>query len=313
MIVPYRQGVLTYGIKTPFVLRGGVLKWHPYVAVRATISDGPAEYAIRIDPSTPITLAHTSQTYWIVAQIDENTAKLSVFTTDTEQDLVYVDSLPSSANHDDYLFVIGQNSGYRFVSGQWSKTLRVKLAKVSNGIVDVYSASTQVQATSSSPVSYTIDNESLEILLDSNGEPIKLFSDISNYVFACTGSSNPVDNFNPQHAQSISGEGLSAFNLLEYNSLGQIVVCKKNSINQCIGMTLHSVANNKPVQIETNGFVVNSQWFFSSFGDPVFVNSSGFISTTPPDPDIDASIQAVGITIARDTILLSIEPVILIT
>jgi hypothetical protein len=250
---------------------------------------------------------------WLYVDINLQTAVRTFGLTEVEPS--FGTSFPVSPVNDQHFFRVDEMKMYVWNLYGWHEVVRLflgKLLHLSNGTKQV-----QIKTTGSQ-VDVIGNYRAGKILLDGKGSPVKRFNDNGHFEFltdedvSLPKATNYI-NLNPGAADlSVEAyENIPKGYAVVFTADRQIMKASNTLLGKnAVGIVTKDVVAGEKAQIFSDGFFTNKAWFWSApENSPVFVSSTGELTTTIPETD---SFQKIGYVVSYNTLYISPEIQILI-
>lgn len=200
-----------------------------------------------------------------------------------------------------------------FNFGTWNPVLRVFAGTVVGGVVTPRTVGSQIGNVTSVRAGY--------ILFDEDNNPVKKYQTFNLGQFITTESPlasqfSKIQNYRLEttiDTATVSGN-IAQWQAVCYVAADTIGIATSNTVlppfgsgTPAIGVAPQSMANGTVQNFLQEGYITDSAFNFGPVGANVFINTSGFLTTTPPN---GGTFQVMGYVVDSQTLFISPQPAI---
>lgn len=198
--------------------------------------------------------------------------------------------------------------------GSWNPVLRVFAGTFTNGTIVANPLGTQIGIITPTLSGY--------ILFDENNNPIKKYQTFNLGSFITTESPlasqfSQIQNYRLESiidTATVSGD-IAQWQAICYVSPGTIGIATSNVVlppygsgTPAIGIAPQNMPNGTVQSFLQEGYISDPSFNFSPVGANVFINTSGFLTTSPPN---GGTLQVMGYVVDSQTVFISPQPAII--
>lgn len=200
-----------------------------------------------------------------------------------------------------------------FNFGAWNPKLRVFAATVSGGVPVAHAVGTQIGNITPNRAGY--------ILYDEDNNPIKKFQTFNLGQFIHTESPlasqfSKIQNYRLETTidTATAAGNIAQWQAVRYVAPDTIGIATSNTVippfglgTPAIGIAPQAMPNGTVQSFLQEGYITDPTFNFSPVGANVFINGSGFLTTTPPNV---GTLQVMGYVVDTQTLFISPQPAI---
>lgn len=314
MRIPFRQGIVT--APAGFLQAAGAtvsLVIATPALVNFTIADGTANY-LHTERSTIVgawTGPFTSGTsYWLYVDINQISGARTFGHTLLEP--IEAATAPLSPQNDQHWFdtVANKTKVWNATAGRWVPKVRVFAAKYDSGSVFV-SMSVNAPVFTGTQVGSLAAQPALAgaLVFDINGDPVKrsggMFFTTEDVVVASVATAAQV-KVGAILIEAVATSSIPAYSIVNFAGFHQVELATNVMMDEgAYGMIEVDAVPGDVVNVTLEGVITNPAWDWTAAGvnTPLYVNSSGALTTTPPpQPVVVATVVDVNSILLRPSI-----------
>lgn len=313
MLIQFRQGIVQAPVSPPFLNASGPSGTVNLVASASTpvlldFAQGATD--VLFQEASPIASAWSSLpasgTLYLYWDINLKTG-LRTFGYTTLLPFVGPNPPPSPVNGQMWFNTITNTQSY-YSFGFWNPVLRVLAGTYTGGLVTPYLVGSQIGNATPVNAGY--------ILFDENNNPIKKYQTFNLGEFITTVSPlasqfSQIQNYN---LESTVNTATASGNIVQWQAIryvaadtigvatSNVVIPPYGSGTPAIGVAPQNMANGTVQAFLQEGYITSPTFNFSPVGANVFINTGGFLTTTPPN---GGTLQVMGYVVDSRTLFIN--------